>query len=60
MTNCFQNANYSQTKLKEERSNLTVNWKNYGNARCRCHSYYGNGVHYQRNKYILMDVGMQS
>jgi len=42
-----------QTKLKEERKNLTISRKNYGNKRRRCHCYYGNDVRCRRNKYIL-------
>jgi len=35
-------GNYSQTKLKEERKNLTINGKNYGNARQRNYLIYMN------------------
>jgi len=44
-----------QTELKEERINLTINGKNYGNALRRRQCYYGNGVRCRRKKYIYID-----
>ena len=35
--------NYSQTKVKEERRNLTINRKNYRNALRGSYCYYVNG-----------------
>jgi len=39
------------TKVKEERRNLTINAKNYRNARRRSYCYYGNAERWRRNKY---------
>jgi len=39
-----------QTEVKEVQRNLTINGKNYQNAR-RSYSYYGNGERWRRNKY---------
>jgi len=41
----FRNSSQSN------RRNLTINGKNYGIARHRCHCYYDNGVRCRRNKY---------
>jgi len=46
--------NYSQTEVKEEQRNLTINRKNYRNERRYSHSYYVNGERWRRNKYTLM------
>jgi len=45
-----------KTKLKDERENLTINGKNYENARRRCHHYYGNGVSCRRKKCNYIDA----
>ena len=47
-------------KLKQERRNLTVIRKNYGNKLRSCRCFYGSGVRRRRKKYILMDIGKQS
>jgi len=46
--------NYSQTEAKEEHRNLTINGKNYQNARRCSYCYYGNGERWWRNKYISL------
>jgi len=42
--------NYSQTEVKEEHRNLTINGKNYRNARWHSYCYHGNDERL-RNKY---------
>jgi len=46
--------NYSQTEVKGELRNLTINGKNYRNARRHSYCYYGNDERLWRNKYTLM------
>jgi len=51
LTCCFE-ITRKLHEVQEEKGNLTINRKNYRNARRRSHCYYGNGE--QRNKYTVM------